>query len=225
MLRTTINLPASHRLHLQLVKGRKKPEESSILPDIKSIRRVRSGSKTSRFFKHIFEHQKIKKIIGLNMAAMLVFSSFSPTSVSGNFDQNENLVIETNSVNLATEKGTRIPVNGNLKITQGFSFFHPAIDIDGLTGDDIYPIKNGVIEKIEYSRFAYGNSIIVNHGNGLTSLYAHLSRIYVNEGDRVTTSDVIGEMGTSGRAFGDHLHLEIREDGKALNPLSVLPRD
>jgi len=111
-----------------------------------------------------------------------------------------------------------------VKITQGFGFFHPGIDLDGLTGDKIRPIKSGVVEAVSYSKYTYGNAIIVNHGDDLTSLYAHLSKIDVSEGDSVTTDTVIGEMGATGHASGDHLHLEIRDSGRAINPFTILPR-
>ena len=70
----------------------------------------------------------------------------------------------------------------------------------------------------------YGNAILINHGSGFLSLYAHLSKILVKKDDIVTNQTVIGKIGATGRAFGDHLHLEIYENGKTINPLSVLPR-
>jgi murein DD-endopeptidase MepM/ murein hydrolase activator NlpD len=81
----------------------------------------------------------------------------------------------------------------------------------------------GVIENVSYSRFAYGNAVIINHGNGITSLYAHLSIVEAEEGQEVTMDTKLGEMGATGRSFGDHLHLEVRDHGRAINPLSVLP--
>ena len=96
--------------------------------------------------------------------------------------------------------------------------------MDGLTGDPITPIRKGKVLSISRSKFAYGNSIIVDHGEGMTSLYAHLSKIEVVEGQEVDTFDEIGKMGATGRSSGDHLHLEIRDHGVPVNPLTVLPR-
>jgi len=70
----------------------------------------------------------------------------------------------------------------------------------------------------------YGNRIQIDHGNGYTTLYAHLSAIYVSSGQKVGKGEVIGKMGSTGRSTGTHLHLEIRKSGTALNPLSFLSR-
>jgi len=80
----------------------------------------------------------------------------------------------------------------------------------------------GVVESITFSRIGYGNSIIINHSNGVKSRYAHLSKIEVSEKQEVDLDTKIGEMGSSGRAFGDHLHFEIIENGVAANPTSIL---
>ena len=83
---------------------------------------------------------------------------------------------------------------------------------------------DGRVFAINYSRYAYGNAILIYHGSEITSLYAHLSKINVTPNQEVTTDMVIGEMGATGRSFGDHLHLEIRDNGVPINPLTVLPK-
>jgi murein DD-endopeptidase MepM/ murein hydrolase activator NlpD len=163
----------------------------------------------------------VKKILGANLAIMILASSFMP--VTANFDTEPDLSIITQETTpLNTEHGIQYPVEEVL-ITQTYKLYHPGIDLDGITGDAIYPIMTGIVEDVSYSRFAYGNAAIINHGNGITSLYAHLSTIEVKEGQKVTMSTKLGEMGATGRSFGDHLHLEIRDHGRAINPLSVLP--
>ena len=157
------------------------------------------------------------------MAIMLVATSLMPTSTLGKGVVEENTVITNSNIPLTTEKSVQYPVQ-NLVITQGYKFYHPGLDIDGLTGDSINPIKKGIVVEVSYSRFAYGNSVIVDHGNKLTTLYAHLSKIDVEEGQEVNTHTKLGEMGATGRSFGDHLHLEVRDHGIPINPFSVLPR-
>jgi len=154
------------------------------------------------------------------MAIMIIASSFLPTQTSGS-NLKEDTVIESNAP-FTTERGAQYPVK-NIKITQGYYFFHPALDLDGITGDQIYPIMAGKVEAVEYSKFAYGNAVLIRHG-GITSLYAHLSKINVEAGDEVTNKTVIGEMGATGRSWGDHLHLEVRDHGIPISPFSVLPR-
>lgn len=222
MIRFSINLPINRRLDLKLVKNRKASEEKPLIPDLGEVRRARKGSKVSRFFKHIFEHKSIKKILGANIALAIVAASFIP--VNAGFDSEaEQTLVSAEITNFTTERGVQYPTQ-NVAITQGYRFFHPGIDFDGITGDSIYPVMAGRIEAISYSRYNYGNAIIINHGSNLTSLYAHLNRIFVEEGQEVTTKTVIGEMGATGRSYGDHLHLEVRDHGRAINPYSVLPR-
>lgn len=86
------------------------------------------------------------------------------------------------------------------------------------------PVMAGTVEAIQYSGFAYGNAVLVRHGDNFSSLYAHLSKITVSEDQKVDLHTVIGEVGSTGRSSGDHLHLEIRENGRPINPLSMLPK-
>jgi murein DD-endopeptidase MepM/ murein hydrolase activator NlpD len=222
MIRLSINLPKGRRLDLRFVKGRNTSNETPLIPNLGKILRARKGNKVSRYFRHIFEHKNIKKILGTNLAIMILASSFMP--VTANFDSEPDLSIITQETTpLTTERGIRYPVEEVL-ITQTYKLYHPGIDLDGVTGDAIYPIMTGIVEDVSYSRFAYGNAAIINHGNGIISLYAHLSKIEVKEGQEVTMDTKLGEMGATGRSFGDHLHLEVRDHGRAINPLSVLPR-
>ena len=221
MIQTTLNLPNRRTLHLKLVKARGKRPNKPLFAHMGEVLRAKKGSKISRFFRYVFERKTAKKLFGLNAAIMIMATSFVPQTISGK--EIEQTVITTADVPLSTERNFRYPVD-ETKISQGFYFLHPAIDLDGLTGDNIYPIKRGVVEAIEYSRFAYGNAIYITHENGLTSLYAHLDTINVEKGQEVFTSDVIGTMGATGRAFGDHLHLEIYDEGRAINPYTVLPK-
>jgi murein DD-endopeptidase MepM/ murein hydrolase activator NlpD len=221
MIQLSISLPTKRRLDLRLVKRRNSPLEKPFLPSLDEIRKIRKGSKVSRFFRHIFEHNKIKRLLGANLALILVASSFLPIETSETIKPETN-IISQNETPLKTEKKVRYPVD-KIKITQGYSIFHPGIDLDGVTGDPIYSIMNGEVEATSRSPLAYGKAVYIKHEEGLSSLYAHLSKIEVEKGQEVTTRTKLGEMGSTGHAFGDHLHLEIRKDGYPINPLTVLP--
>ncbi|HLD11291.1 MAG TPA: M23 family metallopeptidase [Patescibacteria group bacterium] len=113
------------------------------------------------------------------------------------------------------------PAGGQL--TQYFSSWHPGIDIANRSAPGIAAADSGTVIVAGYpDRSGYGNRVIIDHGNGYTTLYAHLSRVYVTPGQVVQRGQVIGQMGSSGRSTGTHLHIEIRRNGAALNPLSVL---
>ena len=219
MSKFILSLP-KYRLYLQVVKRRRVAVEP-LLPTISEIKSVRKGSKISRIFRHIFEHEKINKVMGLNLALLAAFAIVAPTSASVPPNPEENQAIVQNVIVLTTQKGIQYPV-ANVKISQSFRFYHPGMDLDGETGDPIKPIMSGVVAGVDYSKYAYGNAVIVDHGNGITSLYAHLSKIFVSIGDFADQSTIIGLMGATGRASGDHLHLEIRDHNVPLNPALVL---
>ncbi len=178
---------------------------------------------TKKFFRYVFEHKSIKKILGTNIALMLIASSFIPTSTLGSTNIEEITTITGPETPIHTTVAIQNPVKV-IRLTQGYNFFHPGIDLDGITGDPIKSIKKGRVEMVEFSNVGYGKHIIIDHGSNLESLYAHMSKIYVKEGDEVDTNTVLGEMGATGHSFGDHLHLEVRDHGIPINPLSILPR-
>jgi len=224
MRKLIIGLP-KYRLTVQykISKRRRSSVDEAIFPTPSILRRkYRVGNYVARFFRHVFEHKRIKRMLGANIAFMLIATSFMPVNTLGSGPIEENTVISESQTPLTTKQAIQNPVE-KMIISQGYKFYHPAIDIDGITGDRIEPIKAGKVINVAYSKFAYGNSVIVDHGNNLTSLYAHLSKIDVKEGQIVDTDTKIGEMGATGRSFGDHLHLEVRDHGIPINPLSVLP--
>lgn len=210
-------------MQFRLAKRRKSALEESLIPTKKELNlKYRVGSLTRKFFRHIFEHKSVKKLLGANIAFMLIASSFVPTLAS-----NEPNVLGINvikaEVPLTTVVSIQNPVE-TIKITQGYKFFHPGLDLDGNTGDPIKPIKAGKVDIAEAESFGYGKHVIVDHGENLKTLYAHLSKINVKAGDIVTTDTVIGLMGSTGHSTGSHLHFEVRQNGIPVNPLSILPK-
>ncbi len=117
----------------------------------------------------------------------------------------------------------QIPVEF-IYMSQGFSSFHPGIDLAGKYGTPIKPVEAGVVIEAGYSPFGYGNEVIIDSGNGVESLYAHLSKIKVKIGEVVSLDSEIGLVGSTGHSTGPHLHLEIHKDGKPVNPLTILPK-
>ena len=113
------------------------------------------------------------------------------------------------------------PVDGSL--SQNFWFVHPAIDIPRPHGTKINPIAEGKVTLAGWDG-GYGYSVIVKHTAGFTSRYAHLSKISVNEGQRVTKETTIGLVGATGFSTGSHLHLEVYVDGSNVDPQAYLPK-
>ena len=107
------------------------------------------------------------------------------------------------------------------RITQYYHWRHHAIDIGGKTGSPLYASMSGKIIKAGWST-GYGNNVIIDHGAGKKTLYAHLSKIYVTVGEQITQGTVIGAIGSTGWSTGPHLHFEIIINGTKVNPLSYL---
>jgi len=121
------------------------------------------------------------------------------------------------------------PVRG--RITAGFGermdpfsgeeAFHPGLDIADPYGTDVLATGDGLVIEAEPDA-GYGRSILIDHGDGITTRYAHLSRIFVVVGEQVKQGEIIGAIGTSGRTTGPHLHYEVRIHGAPVNPARFL---
>ena len=103
-------------------------------------------------------------------------------------------------------------------VTQYPVWYHMAFDIANPGAPGVMAADAGAVTLAEYLRYGYGQHIIVDHGGGLSTLYAHLSEIYVKPGDRVARGQVIGRMGSTGRSTGMHLHFETRRNGAPVSP-------
>jgi murein DD-endopeptidase MepM/ murein hydrolase activator NlpD len=100
--------------------------------------------------------------------------------------------------------------------------WHPGIDIAAQLGDPLYAADSGVVVYSGWNTQGYGNMLIVDHGNGWHTLYAHLSQINVSCNDPVWQGQVIGLAGSTGNSTGPHLHFEVRSPNGRVNPWTVL---
>jgi len=100
---------------------------------------------------------------------------------------------------------------------------HSGIDIDGETGDAVYAADNGVVVYSGWNNWGYGNVVVINHGNGWQTLYAHLSAYNVSCGQSVWQGSVLGAIGSTGNSSGSHLHYEMMYNGAKVSPWDYLP--
>ena len=98
---------------------------------------------------------------------------------------------------------------------------HTGIDFRGDTGEAVHATAAGTVTNAGWSG-GYGKMVEIDHGNGLSTRYGHLSQIDVNVGDEVRIGQVVGRMGSTGRSTGPHLHYETRIDGEAVDPQKFL---
>lgn len=115
------------------------------------------------------------------------------------------------------------PFAGGCAISQWPAWYHMAADCTNPVGTPVGVAGNGVVTAVTALSWGYGYHIIVDHGNGLQTLYGHLSGFNVNVGDRVGQGQTIGWVGLTGRTTGAHLHFEVRKNGAPVNPLNYLP--
>lgn len=113
------------------------------------------------------------------------------------------------------------PVSGT--ITQGYWDRHRALDIGGWLGAPVVAADSGYVVASQWDDSGYGRLVVIDHGNGFQTLYAHLQVYYVEVGDSVAKGQQIGEMGSTGNSTGPHLHFEVIKSGAQRNPWGFLP--
>jgi murein DD-endopeptidase MepM/ murein hydrolase activator NlpD len=121
--------------------------------------------------------------------------------------------------------------NENLKrMASGFGYrtdpftkarkMHEGMDFTAKTGTPIYATGDGVVSQADNKASGFGNHIVIRHGYGYESLYAHLSKYNCKVGQKVKRGDIIGYVGSTGRSEGPHLHYEVHKEGRVVNPLN-----
>jgi murein DD-endopeptidase MepM/ murein hydrolase activator NlpD len=103
--------------------------------------------------------------------------------------------------------------------------FHNGLDFAAEPGLNVYSTGDGVVDFVSSSRYGYGLEIMIDHGFGYSSRYAHLKKILVEPGQKVTRGQLIGLLGNSGRSTGPHLHYGVNYFGKAVNPYFYYSND
>ena len=131
---------------------------------------------------------------------------------------------------ITSEKGYLWPLPGYTSLSSLFAgrkdpftgrpATHSGIDVPAPKGVKILSAKSGVVLTSAYNKGGYGNYVVVDHGNGNTTLYAHMNSRAVKAGDVVKQGQVLGYVGTTGRSTGNHLHYEIREKGARIDPVT-----
>jgi murein DD-endopeptidase MepM/ murein hydrolase activator NlpD len=102
---------------------------------------------------------------------------------------------------------------------------HHGIDLAGQTGLKIYASGDGVVTTAEFNHHGYGREVVIDHGFGYQTVYAHLHEILVEEGKQVEKGELIGTLGSTGRSTGPHLHYEVRKNDRPVNPMYFFYED
>ncbi len=102
---------------------------------------------------------------------------------------------------------------------------HTGMDFTSPVGTEIFATGNGTVSKVEKDGRGYGNNVIINHGYGYESVYAHMSKMLVRPGQKISRGDLLGYVGNTGTSTGPHLHYEVRKNGNPLNPVNFYYND
>lgn len=151
------------------------------------------------------------------------------SAINNTENQLENIIKEQKKIKSSTLDGVYFevkPVNGTITSRFGANesirdHTHKGMDIAAPNGT---PIKAAADGTVTYSGWmgGYGNLIIITHKNGIQTYYGHCSKLYVSKGEEVKAGDKIAAVGTTGYSTGNHLHFEIRKNGKQINPQTYL---
>jgi murein DD-endopeptidase MepM/ murein hydrolase activator NlpD len=108
------------------------------------------------------------------------------------------------------------PIHGDRRM-------HDGVDLAAPKGSEIGSVRAGTVLRVPRSETGYGNQVVVDHGEGMVSRYAHCQDIFVKVGDPVNAGQLLGTVGSSGDSTGPHLHLEVRIDGNPVDPVPYMP--
>lgn len=183
------------------------------------------SNRLSRLIRTKIERVSTAELIGIPLIALVFLAAVVvPQTEAGlentaiYFDSQETTTITTPM----TDSRFRWPL-ATFGLSQYYSGGHQGLDMTNPAGTPIYPIAPGKVITSTSLFNGYGKHVIIDHGNGMTAIYAHMSRIEVITGQVVGKMTELGTVGATGWATGNHLHFEILQDGIALNPMEVLP--
>lgn len=191
--------------------------------------KTRTSNPVSKLLRPAFEHRRVQGVLGIQLVVALTVVGLTGSPISADFPSGSNDSYETEisvveaprAVVVTTERQFQIPVS-LIGVSQGFHRYHPGVDLRAPLGSIIQPISEGVVSEVVYGQWGYGQAVIVEHEAGYSSMYAHVGRIFVEAGSDVDRSSAIAEVGMTGYSTGPHLHLEVYEDGVAINPQPLL---
>lgn len=207
------------------------PPYSGLLYKVKSgdnLSRIASTYKVDK--EEIYKYNDLTDSSSLKIGQELILPGASKIVASKprpskNTSSNKSPVINTSN-KVPTKKSTQgsmlWPTEGR-RITQYFSWAHNGLDIANRIGTPIYASEAGTVQIAATGwNGGYGNTVLINHGNGKKTRYGHLTTLYVKVGSKVEKGENIGTMGSTGRSTGPHLHFEVVINGTRYNPLNYI---
>ncbi len=215
---------------LQELKSEKEEKAANLTDEQKQLEKQLSEYKAQAEQYAELERQAIAKEEAQRKAAEEAARKAAAANSSSSKNSSSS---STNTANTGSYSGGKLgwPCPSSSRITSQYGYrilfgvrdFHTGIDIGASTGSNIVAAESGTVILANYGwNGGYGNYIIINHGNGITTRYAHASQLFVSAGQTVSKGQVIAAVGTTGNSTGPHLHFEVRLNGSHTNPLNYL---
>ena len=175
--------------------------------------------------RNIFVRQRVRQGMSVAIIGLLtfIFSLRNFSNIGGPLGFNLSSQQTPKAlIDAQTKTSVQSPIEFKYE-SRGFSFFHAGADLVADVGTSVKPIMGGVVETAQFDDFGYGKHIIVDHSEGLKSVYGHLDKIEVKPGQKVDLNTELGKSGSTGFSTGPHLHLEVSENGSVINPADIVP--
>ena len=210
---------------LQKLKAEKEEKAANLTDEQKELEKKLSEYKSQAEEYAKLERQAIAKEEAARKAAQEASKNNTNTSGSNssNGGQTNTTPYTGGKLGWPCPSSSRITSPYGYRVLFGVRDFHTGVDIGATTGSNIVAAESGTVILANYGwNGGYGNYIILSHGNGITTRYAHASQLYVTAGQTVSKGQVIAAVGTTGNSTGPHLHFEVRVNGSHTNPLNYL---
>lgn len=191
---------------------------------IKKIFLIFSLKSEFKYVLYTFLGILLLPIIAVLVVANTGIPAVSDKLASVNVDSHKIEIHDPTGKVIATiDAATSWPVSGVVTLGFGesdlpYQPFHTGIDIAHKTGDPITPFMKGKVLSVNHLSWGYGNYVVIDHGNNITSLYGHMSATTATAGQDVKPGDVIGKEGSTGWSTGPHVHFQINVFGVPVNP-------
>jgi LysM repeat protein len=213
-------------------------DKLTILPTSGTVYTVKSGDTVGKIAlkfgveeNSIFQYNSIKSANGLIIGKTIIIpggKKISETTAivkkSGSSKANNAVAVIEKLINPkkapASKSAMLWPTEGH-RISQYYSWRHTGLDIANKVGTPLYAVDSGTVEFAGWSN-GYGNNVVINHGGGKKTRYAHASKLYVKVGESVGRGEQIAAMGSTGWSTGPHIHFEVIINGAKYNPLSYI---
>lgn len=175
----------------------------------------------SIFFRTVAEKIKYKRVVAMNFAVFAtVFNVAIYPSHAFDYQSTDRTTIDVSQVQFSTstEQAYTFPVAQPIGVSQRYHKFHPGVDIRAPKGSAVVSTATGTVIEVKFLKTGYGHHVRIAHAGTVSSLYAHLDKIGVIVGQKVEKGQEIGTVGMTGWSTGPHLHFELNEGIKTINP-------